>query len=80
MTPADLAAQITTAWKQAEADVANHSGAGLLEIAPGEEILNALFLQYLGRKFEKRTDGATIAAAMEPPAELVERLKEFIAP
>lgn len=80
MTPADLAAQITTAWRQAEADVANHSGAGLLEIAPGEEILNVLFLQYLGRKFEKRTDGATIAAAMEPPAELVERLKEFIAP
>lgn len=80
MRPADLTAQITTAWEQAEADVANHSGAGLLEIAPGEEILNALFLQYLGRKFDKRTDGATIAAAMGPPAELVERLKEFMAP
>jgi hypothetical protein len=79
MTPADLKAQITAAWEEAEADVASHIGEALLEIAPGEEILDALFLQYTGRHYDKRVHGPTIAAAMSPPAELAGLLGTFMA-
>ena len=48
--------------------------------SPGEEILDALFLQYAGRHFDKRTDGAAIAAAMKPRAELAQLLKAFMTP
>ncbi len=79
MTPADLRAQITAAWEEAEADVAGHVGEALLEIAPGEEILAALFLQYARRHYDKRVHGPAIAAAMSPPAELAEQLGAFMA-
>jgi hypothetical protein len=79
MTPTDLRAQITAAWGEAEADVASHTGEALLEIAPGEEILDALFLQYAGRHYNKRVHGPAIAAAMSPPVELAELLGTFMA-
>jgi hypothetical protein len=66
MTPADLTAQIAAAWKEAETDVASNTGEALLEIAPGEEILDVLFLQFTGRHYDKRVHGPAIAAAMEP--------------
>lgn len=80
VAPADLTAQITAAWEEAETDVASHTGAALQVIATGEEILDALFQQYLGRHFDKRSDGMAIASAMKPPDELAERLKAFMAP
>jgi microcompartment protein CcmL/EutN len=79
MTPAELKAQITTAWKEAETDVGNHRGDTLLEIAPGEEILTALFRQYTNRRYDKRVHGPAIAAAMNPPAELTELFSNFVA-
>jgi hypothetical protein len=79
MTADELTDQVSAAWKDAEADVAACEGAALLEIAAGEEILDALFLQYAGRHYEKGTDGAAIAAAMAPPEELVEMFGEFMA-
>lgn len=79
MTPADLRTQITAAWGEAETDVASHADEKLLEIAPGEEILDTLFLQYAGRHYDKRMHGPAIAAAMSPPAELAELLGAFMA-
>lgn len=78
MTPAQLTAQITDAWIEAESDVSNHTGDGLLEIAPGEEILKALFDQYTGRRYKKRVHGPAIAAAMSPPAELTRLFNAFM--
>jgi len=78
MTPTDLRAQITTAWAEAGADVASHAGEALLKIAPGQEILDALFLQYTARHYDKRVHGPAIAAAMSPPAELAELLSAFM--
>jgi energy-coupling factor transporter ATP-binding protein EcfA2 len=79
MTPAELTAQITTAWEEAEADVGKHTGDALLEIAPGEEILDTLFVQYTGRHYKKRVHGPKIAAVMSPPEELVELFRIFMA-
>lgn len=79
MTPAELTAQITTAWEEAEADVGKHTSDALLEIAPGEEILDTLFMQYTGRHYKKRVHGPEIAAAMSPPEELLELFSIFTA-
>ncbi len=79
ITPVDLESQIAAAWAEAELDVASHTGAALLAIAPGEEILDGIFMRYAGRHYDKRTDGAAIAAAMKPPAEIRELLEAFMA-
>lgn len=70
MPEAELREQIAAAWQEAEADVAEHAGQALLEIAPGEEVLDILFRQYAGRGYDKREHGPMIAAAMKPPEEL----------
>lgn len=79
MTPAELTAQITTSWEEAEADVREHTGDALLEIGPGEEILDALFVQYAGQHYKKRVHGPKIAAEMSPPEELAELFTTFMA-
>ena len=78
VTPEDLRAQIAVAWAEAEADVEGQDDARLLEIAPGEEILDAVFMRYAGRHYDKRVHGAAIAAAMSPPEELADLLAEFM--
>lgn len=78
MTPQRLRAQITAAWAEAATDVASHTGQRLLDIAPGEEILNALFIQYTGIRYDKRVHGPAIAAATNPPAELADLLRIFM--
>jgi hypothetical protein len=79
MTRADLKTQIATAWEEADADVGNHTGGKLLAIAPGEEILDALLLQYSGRHYDKRVQGPEIAAAMDRPGDLEELFRSFMA-
>jgi len=69
MTQDELRAQIKSAWQAAEADVAAHSGDDLLAIAPGEEVLNAVFLRFAHRGYNKRDDGVAIAKAMPAPPE-----------
>jgi predicted ATPase len=78
MTPDQLRVQIAAAWQEAEADVTSHTGPALLDIAPGEEILNTLFTQYVGTRYDKRVHGPAIAAAMNPPAELADLLSTFV--
>ena len=69
MSGEKLQAQIQSAWAAAEEEVAHHSGEGLLAIAPGEEILNSVFLRYANRGYSKRDDGVAIAQAMLTPPE-----------
>src|SRR5262249_34158018 len=78
MTADALREQIAAAWAIAEADVNSHQGTGLLEIAPGEEVLDAVFMRYAGRHYAKRADGPAIAKAMQPPAEIREVLDGFL--
>lgn len=79
MTPGQLRAQVGAAWDAAEADVASRSGEGLLSIAPGEEILQAIYLRYAGRGYGKREDGVAIARAMAtPPQEIHDLLDAFM--
>jgi predicted ATPase len=79
MSQDELRTQIKTTWEEAEVDVARRSGDDLLAIAPGEEILNALFLRFAGRGYSKRDDGVAIAKAMAaPPEEIRALLAEFI--
>lgn len=79
MSQDELRTQIETAWKAAEADVASRSGDDLLAIAPGEEILNAIFLRFAGRGYSKRDDGVAIAKAMaSPPEEIRALLDDFM--
>jgi predicted ATPase len=79
MTPADLTAQIAVAWAEAEADIATYTAPQLLPIAPGEEILDKVFMRFTGRHYKKREDGPAIARNMERPAELRDTLNDFLA-
>lgn len=78
MTADELGAQIAAAWSEAEADVAEHVGEALLAIAPGEEVLEALFREFAGIGYDKRVHAAAIAAAMNRPLELVHLLDDFM--
>ena len=74
MSQDELRAQINAAWEAAEADVASRSGDELLAIAPGEEILNTIFLRFARRGYKKRDDGVAIAKAMAAPPEEIQTL------
>jgi len=79
MTRAALREQVTDLWEKAAADVAAHSGASLLDIAPGKEVLDTLFMQFIGRHYKERTDGVAIARAMlPPPAEIDQLIRDFL--
>ena len=77
MTEDELRAQIQTAWTAAEEEVALHSDDGLLAIAPGEEILNAIFRRFARRGYNKRDDGVAIARAMQAPPEEIRMLLDL---
>jgi predicted ATPase len=78
MTGDELRAQVRDTWMTATADVTARSGDELLAIAPGDEILTAVFLQFAGRGYNKRNDGVAIAKAMTgPPREIQQLLNGF---
>jgi len=79
MTADDLRTQINELWTEAERDVARHQGEQLLAIAPGEEILDAIFLRFASRSYDKRRDGSALANSTPPPAEIDRILTEFMA-
>jgi hypothetical protein len=79
MSAEDLRAQVAAAWKAAEIDVASRTGDDLLALAPGEEILDAVFMRFAGRHYKKRYDGVAIARAMpSPPDEIRSILDGFM--
>jgi hypothetical protein len=79
MTPEGIREQITSLWAGSQADVARAKGAELLAIAPGEEILDRVFMHFLRRHYRKREDGAALAKAISPPSELEKLVKDFLA-
>jgi hypothetical protein len=46
--------------------------------APGGKILDVLFIQFAGRHYRKREDGAAIARASQRPAEIGDLFDEFL--
>jgi hypothetical protein len=79
MTADEISDQVTRAWAEAEQDVSDRQGPELLAIAPGEEVLEAVFRRFAGMKYDKRRDGPVIARAMQPPEEIKDLLAEFMA-
>ena len=47
-------------------------------IAPGEEILDAVFMQFARRHYSKRRDRPGIARASQRPAKIGDLLDEFL--
>ena len=78
MTPVALHEQVTRLWDGTAAGVEAHSGADLLDIAPGKDVLDAVFMQFIGRHYKPRVDGVTIARAMLPPPEIDQLIGEFL--
>ncbi|MFH8716668.1 AAA family ATPase [Streptomyces zaomyceticus] len=71
--------QIAELWDTATNEVATMTVEELVKWAPGEEILDAVYMKFLGRRFKKRADGGALAATMgQPPAELSALLSRFM--
>jgi len=75
----DLRRQIGEWWQQAQDEVSRHHGDDLLRIAPGADLLDAVFMRFAGRRFKKREHGMAVAKEMhEPPSDLREILDAFV--
>ena len=79
MTAQDVRDQVDRSWAEAQEDAAQLEGTGLLAAAPGEEILDAVFMHFTGRHYRKRDDGVAIAKAIPPPGEIQRVLEAFLA-
>ncbi|MDL4817734.1 AAA family ATPase [Actinomadura opuntiae] len=76
----EIRAQIASSWASAREDVDGRTRRDLLNVAPGEEILDAVFRIFTGRRYRKRVDGPAIAKAMvDAPREIQEELENFMA-
>ncbi|MFD3378455.1 MULTISPECIES: ATP-dependent endonuclease [unclassified Streptomyces] len=76
----ELRKKIEEYWDLATREVFEMSTDQLVKWAPGEEVLNAVYLNFLGRGFNKRIDGEALAREIgEPPAELSTVLRAFMA-
>lgn len=78
MTPQQVQDQVNQSWAEAEHDVTMRHGPDLLAIAPGEEILDEVFMRLVGRHYNKRRHGAALARAVPPPAEVRRILETFL--
>jgi AAA domain, putative AbiEii toxin, Type IV TA system len=78
MTEQDIRDQIGRSWAVAKEDVARMEGTDLLAVAPGEEILDTVFMHFAGRHYNKRNDGASIAKVTPPPPEIQRVLEAFL--
>ncbi|MYU09005.1 AAA family ATPase [Streptomyces sp. SID8366] len=77
--PTTMRATVKEYWDAAEHEVGEMSAAQLARWAPGEEILDDIFLHFLGRHFKKRRDGPELASSVGgPPEELVDVLHNFM--
>ena len=76
---AALKQKVHDAWAAHEADVNATWEGKWQELAPGDEILNGIFKDYLNRNYSKVDDGPRIAREMNPPTYLVELLAAFMA-
>jgi len=71
-SPAELEQRVRTLWAEVSATFDRDWEQRKFELAPGEEILSAIW-QAEHRRYDKKRDGPQIAAAMhEPPLELID--------
>jgi hypothetical protein len=78
MTPQEVQDQVSQSWAEAEHDITMRHGPDLLAIAPGEEILDEVFMGLTGRHYDKRRHGVALARAAPPPAEIRQILEAFL--
>jgi predicted ATPase len=78
MAPAALRDQVTHLWDEASNDVGSRKGNDLLDIAPGKDILDMLFMRFAKRHYKERTDGTAIARSMSPPVEIARLIEGFL--
>jgi hypothetical protein len=75
----DLRDTLAKRWAAVEAEVTANWADRWRDLAPGEEVLGAIWRKYLGAGYNKRVDGLAIAQAMsEPPDELRTLLVRFL--
>lgn len=70
--------ELDETWTAETDCVTERWGADWMDLAPGGELLGQLWASH-GARYDKRRDGARIAAAMDPPASLGERVRAFLA-
>jgi hypothetical protein len=78
MTPQEVQDQVSNAFAEAKHDLAMRHGPELLAIAPGEEILDEVFMRLVGRHYDKRRHGMALARVTPPPAEIRQVLEAFL--
>ncbi|MFF4703496.1 AAA family ATPase [Streptomyces sp. NPDC001288] len=77
-TSETIKARISSAWAQHENEVSSSWDVEWKELAPGADVLQGLWMEYLGRGYRKSTDGLALAKAMEAPQVLRELLDNFM--
>jgi hypothetical protein len=79
VTAQEIEDQVNQAWAEADREVNGQHGTDLLAIAPGEEILDEVFMRLKGRHYDKRRHGIALARATPPPPEIQQILETFFA-
>jgi hypothetical protein len=75
----DLSDTLAERWAAVEAEITANWAERWRYLAPGEEVLGAIWQKYLGAGYSKRSDGLAIAQAMSnPPDELATLLTQFL--
>jgi AAA domain len=75
----DLRDQIAERWAAVEAEITANWTERWKDLAPGEEVLDALWRKYMAAGYSKKADGLAIAQAMiAPPDELKALLTRFL--
>jgi hypothetical protein len=75
----DLRDQIAERWAAVEAEITANWTERWKDLAPGEEVLDALWRKYMAAGYRKKADGLAIAQAMiAPPDELKALLTRFL--
>jgi predicted ATPase len=78
-TPGDIEQQIRDDWDRIEAETSARWETDWNKLAPGEEILDKIFKEFLGRKYGKTADAGDLARCMGgPPREIAEVISSFL--
>ena len=77
LPPGDLVDGIATAWDAEDAALAEVWDERWSDLAPGADVLEQLFAE-VGLHYDKVRDGARLAAATEPPEEILQALAPLL--